>query len=159
MLITGCTGAEEPGPTVSQIKEETIITSTASVSHTLILDRNTDFMTCTTPSPDATFLQGADGLSSMGLAEKSENAGFGESSQENSLGGRSSAVLMTRELFFRPSESSRNYNLTKSEAYQLYLKTLAVVSDGCAKEATQTTVIIGETDAVTTEPLVVSTPE
>ena len=157
--MTGCAGAEEPRPTVTQVKEETIITSTASVSHTLILDRNTDFMTCTTPSSDATFSQGADGSASKGLTGSSEKAGFGESSQENSLGGRTPAVLMTRELFFRSCEFSRNYNLSKAEAYQLYLKTLAAVSDGWAKEATQTTVTIGETDTVTTEPLVIPSPE
>jgi hypothetical protein len=158
VLITGCAGVEEPRPTVTEVNEETIITSTASVSHTLVLDRNTDFMTCTTPSPDATFSQGADGTASVNVGVQAEKAGFGESLTENGLGGRTPAVLMTRELFFRSCEFSRNYNLTKAEAYQLYLKTLAAATAGWAKEAAQTTVNIGETETVTTVPLVVPNP-
>ena len=78
---------------------------------------------------------------------------------ENGLGGRTPAVLMTREWFFRSCEFSRNYNLTKQEAYQLYLKTLAAVMAGWGKEAAQTTVNIGDTETVTTVPLVVPSPQ
>ncbi len=159
LLMTGCASLEEPRPTVTEVKEETIITSTASTSHTLVLDRKTDFMTCTAPAPDATFAQGADGSVSASLTGKSEKAGFGDSSQENGLGGRTPAVLMSRELFFRSCEFSRNFNLSKDEAYQLYLKTLAAVLAGWSKEATQTTVSIGETETVTVQPLDVPNPQ
>jgi hypothetical protein len=68
----------------------------------MVLDRNTDFMTCTRPAPDATFSQGADSSASFSAIVQSETVGFGESSQENGLGERTPAVLMTGELFSVP---------------------------------------------------------
>ncbi|MEO1502553.1 MAG: hypothetical protein AAFS08_18475 [Pseudomonadota bacterium] len=143
-LTLGACGAIEPKPTVTPVDEETIVTSTASTSNTLILARNTDFVTCTAPAPDATYAQAEAARGTASGARNSESGGFSEASSANGLQGRSPAVLMTRELFFRTCEFSRNYNLTQQQAYELYLKTMQVAATGWDTEAARTTVSIGE---------------
>ncbi|MEO9898336.1 MAG: hypothetical protein ABJD13_05590 [Paracoccaceae bacterium] len=134
----------EPKPTVTPVAEETLVTSTASTSNTLILARNTNFVTCTSPAPDATYSQAEQASGQASGTRNSESGVFSESSSAFGLQGRSPAVLMTRELFFRTCEFSRNYNLSQQQAYELYLKTLKIAASGWDAEAARTTVTIGE---------------
>ena len=68
-----------------------------------------------------------------------------EKSGEREMVGRTPAVLMARELFFRLCEFSRNHDLTKNDAMALYRKTLDAVKEVWQTEARKTTVNIGET--------------
>ncbi len=150
-LLAGCGTPFEPKPMITEIKAEQAITSTASLSHTLVLDRKTGFVTCAMPPPDAAFAQQEEGdvsISLISLGGNKDAGGEQESSSEDELAGRTPAVLITRELFFRLCEFSRNYQLNKAEAMKLYRETLTAVKGGWDKEAGQTTVKIG--DAVTT---------
>lgn len=156
--VAACTVPDEPKPTVTPVLDETVITSTASTTNTLVLDRNTSFITCTAPAPDATFSQGETGSVSAAAVGSSDGVTAGETSSAAGLPGRSPAVLMTRELFFRSCEFSRNYNLTKSEAYDLYVKTLDVASTGWSREAGNTTVSIGESQTADVTNQTVLTP-
>jgi len=61
------------------------------------------------------------------------------------MAGRTPAVLMTRELFYRACEFSLNFGLTKQEALDLYNKTLDAVTQVWATEAGNTTVTVGDT--------------
>lgn len=61
------------------------------------------------------------------------------------MAGRTPAILMTRELFFRACEFSQNYKLNKDEALTLYNKTLDTIATVWATEAGNTTVTIGDT--------------
>lgn len=135
----------EPRPTVTPVAEETVITSTASTTSTLVLDRNTDYVTCTAPAPDATFGQSEQANLSAALAAGTDTVSGTESTTSTVMPGRTPAVLMTRELFYRACEFSRNYRLTKAEAYDLYIKTLHAAAKGWDDEVAQTTVTIGET--------------
>lgn len=157
LVLSACAQTMEPRPTVTQVQDETVLTSTASTSNTLILDKNTDFITCTTPAPDATFSQTASGSFDGRLGGNDDQGNFAEGSTAAGMPGRSPAVLMTRELFFRTCEFSRNYGLTKAEAYDLYLKTMHIAASGWRTEGGRTTVTIGEsqTPDITRQTLVV----
>ncbi len=119
--------ADEPSPQVSPVLSEHILSTTASISNTLVLDRNTSFVTCTGPPPDASFSQGEQASISALISGNDDKASEGEDSEEAGLKGRSPAVLLSREMFFRACEFSRNYQLTKDEALQLYMQTLGAV--------------------------------
>ena len=133
-LLAGCASmADEPAPVVTTVTDETIISSTSSVASTLVLEKDTNFVTCTAPPPDASFAQGSQasvsGLVAIGGGGSDKGGvGEGEESRETGLGGRSPAVLFARDLFFRACEFSRNYDLDKDEATTLYNSTLTAAA-------------------------------
>ncbi|MDN3645529.1 hypothetical protein QWY75_04810 [Pontixanthobacter aestiaquae] len=143
VLLGGCaTMADEPVPVMTSVSDEQIISTTSSVANTLVLDKNTRFVTCTAPAPDASFNQGSQasisGLVAIGGANDSGSIGEGEESRETGLGGRSPAVLFSRDIFFRACEFSRNYELEKNEAIDLYKTTLEAASTAFQNEASAT---------------------
>jgi hypothetical protein len=143
--------ADEPSPVLTSIADEHIISTTSSISNTLVLDKKTDFVTCTAPPPDASFNQGSQasitGLINVGGANDSGGIGEGEESRETGLGGRSPAVLFSRDIFFRACEFSRNYELSKPEAIDLYKSTLQAAGTAFQNEMSSTGEIM--TKAVT----------
>ena len=84
-------------------------------------------------------------LSFLNFGSGSDGTQQSEDSAETELTGRTPGVLMTRELFFRLCEFSRNYDLTKEEAKALYVQTLQTVSGGWNNEIGNTSIKIGET--------------
>ena len=126
--------ADEPAPHVIPIAAEHVISTTASLSNTLVLDRQTQFVTCTAPPPDASFSQGEQASVAAVITGSKDSAGIGEDSEETGLTGRSPALLLAREMFFRACEFSRNYQLTKDEALQVYLKTMDATTSSFAVE-------------------------
>jgi len=77
-----------------------------------------------------------------------DKVGNTESSGETEMTGRTPGVLMTRELFFRTCEFSKNYKLLQDQALKLYLQTLNAASKGWISEVEKTTITIGETTTV-----------
>ena len=136
MALAAC--ASDPAPpvaTLSPIASEHVLSTPASSANVFVLNKNTDFMICTEPQPDVGFSQSESGKIGATIAGNADSIGMSEGSQENSLGGRSPSVLMSREMFFRVCEFSRNYNLTKEEALQLFLKAMDASSDHFMAEA------------------------
>jgi hypothetical protein len=80
-----------------------------------------------------------------------------EGSTEGELAGRTPAVLMARELFYRLCEFSRNQSLSKDEALKLYTQTLSAVKEVWATEAGNTTITVGDTVSTTTTDALSST--
>ena len=153
---SGCASiADEPVPVSTPVVDERIVSSTSSVANTLILDKQTNFVTCTAPQPDASFNQGqqfrVSGLVATGTTNKdSGGLGEGEESRETSLGGRSPAVLFSRDLFFRACEFSRNYELEKTEALDLYKTTLQAASTAFQNEAAASNEAMTQADTTDT---------
>ncbi len=153
-LVAGCASiADEPKPVVTTVVDERILSSTASVANTLILDKNTNFVTCTAPQPDAAFAQGSQasvtGLVAVSGGNDSGGIGEGEESKETSLGGRTPAILFSRDLFFRTCEFSRNYELTKDEALTLYNSTMQAAAAAFDAETTATNTSMTQSQAET----------
>lgn len=147
--LTACTDIYEPKPVITDIKADTVMSTTASLSHLIINSGNTDRKTCTQPQPDAAFDQGESGDIAVSLISLGgdDQSGEEESSAEVEMAGRTPAVLMARELFYRTCEFSQNYKLDKKEALVLYNKTLDSVTQVWATEAGNTTVTVGDTES------------
>ena len=150
-MIASCADIYEPKPRTSDLREKTVLSSTASLSHMVVRGPKTDLITCTQPSPDAAFDQGeaADVALTLISLGGDDQGGEEESSSEVEMAGRTPAVLMARELFYRACEFSENYKLSKDEALTLFTKTLDSVTQVWATEAGNTTVTIGDTVTTT----------
>jgi hypothetical protein len=125
---------------------------TAGLSQTFFRSKQSGYRICSQPMPDAAFDQSEGGsinVSMVGMG--SEGGTEGEGSTNVEMAGRTPAVLMAREMFYRACEFSTNFGLSEEKATQLYLKTLDTVSQGWAIEAGQTTVTIGDTVVDTSE--------
>ncbi|MEQ9528962.1 MAG: hypothetical protein RIF42_11220 [Parvibaculaceae bacterium] len=150
--VAACADVYEPTAKIIPITDGWVISDTASLSHTLVRNRNSNTIVCAEPPPDAAFDQGeaADiniSLISVGGSSDKDAGGESESSQEIEMAGRTPAVLISRELFYRTCEFSQNYGLNKGEALTLFNRTLDIVEKNWAVEADKTTVTIGDTIA------------
>jgi len=148
--LAGCSSElYEPKPQAMPIKPEQMISYPPSITHTFVYSRKNDFITCTMPPPDATFTQAQEGDVSFSLVTigggNDKGGAEAENSGEDEMAGRSPGVLMTRELFFRLCEFSKNYQLEKNEALELYKSTLQTISDGWKAEAGNTKVNVNST--------------
>lgn len=153
VAVSACAGVYEPTPKIEKIEDAWLISNTAALSNTIVRTPQSTITTCTAPPPDAAFDQSEEAdinisLVSVGSGSDSDAEGESEASQETELAGRTPAVLLSRELFYRTCEFSQNYRLDKAEALKLYNRTLDIVEKNWAVEAGQTTVTIG--DSVTT---------
>ncbi|MDX1738574.1 MAG: hypothetical protein R3261_10070 [Alphaproteobacteria bacterium] len=147
LSITACSNIYEPRVTGASLEPGAVLSSTASLSHLVVQDRESSLVTCSHPQPDAAFEQSESGSFSIALVStgNDEKGGEEENSGEAEMAGRTPAVLISRELFFRACEFSQNYKLNKDEAIALYNKTLESVTQVWATEASNTTVNIGDT--------------
>lgn len=145
-LLNGCASMESPKPMQTDLTNHHILTTTSGQGQIYVMSRNNDHYLCSLPQPDSAFDQKDGGNVDLSLISTSSDrsATTNEDSEEVELAGRTPAVLMTRELFFRACEFSSNYQLTKDEAKSLYLKTLDGVLSNWAIEAGHTTVTIGD---------------
>jgi hypothetical protein len=80
-------------------------------------------------------------------SQSSESSDFQDNAGEEELAGRTPAVLMAREIFYRACEFSTNYQLTKGEATQIFHAALEAVGSGWSNESENTTVTVGDTVA------------
>lgn len=153
LAVAGCTAAFEPKTITSELKGGSVISNTASLAHTFVHTKPGKLFTCSLSHPDAAFDQADEGDISVSLIaidnSQTDGGGDAESSEEAEMAGRTPAVLMARELFFRACELSQNLNLDKKEALALYNKTLDVVKAVWTIEAGNTTVTVGDTLTVT----------
>lgn len=162
VFLGGCAGVSEPEPQFNDLKAETILSHTAALSNTFIHDPQSKKIICTQPQPDAAFNQSEEGsvsisLISIGGGSESDSDRVSEGTTEGELAGRTPAILMARELFYRLCEFSRNQSLSKAEALKLYTQTLGTVKEVWATEAGNTTITVGDTVSTTTTDALTST--
>jgi hypothetical protein len=161
LVVAGCTPSFEPATQITPLEGGTVVSSTASLGHTLIHDPAANLVTCSLAQPDAAFDQADEGDISVSLIsignDQSEKGADAESSEEVEMSGRTPTVLMARELFFRTCEFSQNHKLDKKEALELYKQTLEAVAKVWAIEAGSTTVTVGDTLSITEGTTVQST--
>ena len=152
LILSGCSKLYEPKPTVSPIVDNQIITNTASLSNTFVMDRSAPYIICSQPSPDAGFSQQSEGDISVSLfsfGNGSESGGEEEGSSEIEMAGRTPSVLLARELLYRFCEFYRNNSLQKDDAIALYRTNLDIIKTVSSIEATNTKV--RESFSLTTE--------
>ena len=151
-LVLGCASTAELVPSQLSLEKDSVTAVTAGLSQTFFRSKQSGYWICSTPPPDAAFDQSEGGsvnVSMIGMG--SEGGSEDEGSTDAEMAGRTPAVLMAREMFYRACEFSTNFGLSEEHATQVYLKTLDAVSQGWAIEAGQTTVQIGDTVTDTSE--------
>jgi len=145
LCIGGCSPLLQPSPVIQKLQNDTIVSTTSDLSMTKILQNNSQMYSCTSPPPDTAFSQIDDSSVSFSILGRAETGGNEEGSASTELIGRTPAVLLSRELFFRACEFSKNQNLTKEEAKKVFSDTLSLIGQGWLAEAQNTTVTIGDT--------------
>ena len=150
LCFSACTTLFEPKVESAEIKNDKIFSSLASLSHLTVSTSGTGFHSCLGRGADATFSQMDDtnvslSLVSTAASNSGEKSGNSGGSNETEMSGRTPAVLLAREFFYRACEFSNNYQLSKEEALNLYLKTMTTVSEGWQAETANTTITTGET--------------
>ena len=158
LAASGCSQLYEPEAQVSDITPQTVVSSTAGLTHVVVREEASPVLTCAMPPPDAAFDQGDAADFSISLISTGDDAGGeDDDTEEVEMAGRTPAVLITRELFYRACEFSMNFKLSKQEALDLYNKTLETVSAVWATEAGNTTVTVGDTVQTTSQETVQAT--
>ncbi|MBE0530623.1 MAG: hypothetical protein IH626_07315 [Rhodospirillales bacterium] len=148
-LAAGCTSPYEPKPVEMTLDGPKLISNTASVKNTFVMDADSPLVVCAEPPPDAAFSQNTNLDITIALVAAGGDKGGDddEGSEESEMAGRSPGVLLARELLFRLCEFSRNHKVDKDVAIELYKQNLDIIREVGNKEAEHTAVKIG--DAVT----------
>jgi hypothetical protein len=126
LLLNGCaTGPDQPF--VSEVQGIRVISHTTDLQSAFMKDRGSIEAICASRQGDV-----ADTKSvgfGMNVSAVGQNDGVEEGSATGavSLGGRSSTVLITRELMYRACELSMNLNLDKEEAINVYTQFLSAI--------------------------------
>jgi hypothetical protein len=96
--------------------------------------------------PDVAYDKGDDAdINYSFINTSSDQVSAQDNSDEVEMAGRTPAILMAREIFYRTCEFSTNFGLNKQEALSLYQQTLTTVGNVWASEAQNTTVTVGDT--------------
>ena len=145
LVLRACGSNYQPVPEHFKIEAESSIAVTAGIAQTFIRSKTSNYLLCTQSMPDAAYDQGDDADISYSLIDASSDQISGQDdSNEVEMAGRTPALLMAREMFYRACEFSGNYDLNKQEALNLYQATLKTIGNVWATEAQNTTITIGD---------------
>ncbi|MFT5453335.1 MAG: hypothetical protein ACI9N9_002841 [Enterobacterales bacterium] len=159
-VITGCSVAP-PKPGISASLDGLIIYSaTSDMQSAFLKSSSSGEHFCDSRMSDVADTESVSvglGYSAVGL---SEGINEGASRGAVSLGGRSPAVLITREVMYRTCEMVMNLDLNKKEALDLYIHTLNLVkSVALSDTGTGTASIVGSApteDTMTSSPTIIN---
>lgn len=144
--LSGCTAVYEPKPNINIIKAGTVITNTAALRHTYVLDPKSKLIVCAEPAPDAGFSQDETSDVSVSLIhtgdQNDESGDQSEGSSDDEFTARTPALLITRELLYRACEFAGNNKLSKEDAMTIYMKNLEIIETVASQESGQTTIEI-----------------
>lgn len=147
-LLGACSSFYDNSPSVLNINDQvSAIDKSSSRSSDYLFDQNSSYLICAAPPPDAGFSQSEGGnfnFTLINFGNSSEAGSQDTSSGDREMAGRTPAVVLARELLYRTCELSVNYRLNKQEAQSLFQTTLKIINDNWSKEASKTTVSIGE---------------
>ena len=102
-----------------------IVIEDGSKKATVIKDLGSTERYCRTPNPDFAAVKGGSFALPTGIGT---SVGASESSAIDSLGGRSPAVLITRELMYRACELSLNLNADADLTRAIYTQFLSIIN-------------------------------
>ena len=145
-LISACSSIEAPSPKTFNLAADSSISVTAGTSQTFVRSQSANYKLCSQPMPDVAYDKGDDAdINYSFINTSSDQVSAQDNSDEVEMAGRTPAILMAREIFYRTCEFSTNFGLNKQEALSLYQQTLTTVGNVWASEAQNTTVTVGDT--------------
>lgn len=127
--VTGCSSILTPKPMVTDnFKGIHIYSTTSDMQSSFLKDSGSGEHFCDARASDVADTQSAGVGISAALTGQTE--GFSESASRGALalGGRTPAVLITRELMYRTCEMIMNLSLDQDAALALYIKTLDIIA-------------------------------
>ena len=149
ILLAGCSSIYEPQLKSTSLGKEVVLSGTGSIGTTIVQDPSNLKKVCLGRGVEAAFEQSDSGSISVSLVSigksDAEGASNTEKAGEEEMTGRTPAVLITRELFYRACELSINSNLDKKEALEVFYKVLNVVDSGWKQEGANTRITFGDT--------------
>jgi hypothetical protein len=145
-LASACSTIEKPSPETFKIEADSSISVTAGTSQTFVRSQSANYQLCSQPMPDVAYDKGDDAdINYSFINTSSDQISAQDNSDEVEMAGRTPAILMAREMFYRTCEFSTNFSLNKQEALSLYQQTLKTIGNVWASEAQNTTVTVGDT--------------
>ena len=145
-LTSACSSIEAPSPETFNITANSSISVTAGTSQTFVRSQSANYKLCSQPMPDVAYDKGDDAdINYSFINTSSDQVSAQDNSDEVEMAGRTPAILMAREMFYRTCEFSTNFGLNKQEALSLYQQTLKTIGNVWASEAQNTTVTVGDT--------------
>ena len=148
ILLSGCASDKQLAPSHLEINRNSVVEvtgSTAGLSQTYFVRKDSGYWVCNQPMPDAAFDQTKDKSFNFSVIGRNSEGGNDASGSVNAeMAGRTPGVLIAREMFYRACEFTSNSDLSKDQAMEVYLKTLDAVSQGWAIEAGNTSVTVGD---------------
>ncbi len=146
--ITGCS-VTPPTPSITDsLGGVKVYSTTSAMQSSFVKSRNSREHFCDSRMSDVADTASASVGLGASVIGKSESLNEGASRGAVSLGGRSPAVLITREVMYRTCEMVMNLDLNKKEALDLYIQTLNLV-----KSVAQSDTAVGTTSIVGVAPV------
>jgi len=154
LMVAGCGYFDfQPELKSEALNESGVLYGTGSLGTTIYQDPKALKKFCMGRGVDAAFEQSESGdidISLVSVANTdTDSVGESENSGEEEMSGRTPAVLITRELFYRACELIINAKLDKKEAIQVFNNVLKVVGKGWEKESSNTKITVGDKLTVT----------
>ena len=151
LLVVGClpTAGFLPKTDIEAFPKEGLLSSSPSVDNTMVQDPKNHRIICMGRGADAVFETSDSGdfklsLISVGNSGGGDEAKVTDNAGEEEMMGRTPAILMARELFYRACELTNNAKLSRDEALKVFNSVLNVVSQGWKKESENTKITIGD---------------
>ena len=154
LMVSGCGYFDfQPELQTEALNKSGVLYGTGSLGTTIYQDPKTLKKFCMGRGVDAAFEQSESGDIDIALVSvtntDTDSVGDSENSGEEEMSGRTPAVLITRELFYRACELIINAQLNKKEAIQVFNNVLKVVGKGWEKESSNTKITVGDKLTVT----------
>lgn len=107
-----------------------VYSTTAGMRGILLRKKTAEMVYCAEPQPDAAVSESlSENISASQAATSNESEGASESEREESLGGRSVNVLITREIFYRTCEFLANTQLGDEAKLHVFKASLQTIVD------------------------------
>lgn len=158
-LLQGCSSLNYPGALLKSLGDGfKSLSYTSDLRATHVIEAEKKYRVCMEPAPDSAYSQAETGdlnlsLFSFGQKEAAEES---EGSEDLPLAGRTSYLLLARELNYRACEAAINFDLDFNQYWTLYqanlkiLETVAPIEAQNSKYVTHLTISTGATTKLTT---------
>ena len=147
LLLAGCAGFLPKGE-MTGFTQEGVLFASPSLGTTLVRDPSNHKKICMGRGADGLFETSESANFSISLVSvantKGDSVGETDNTGEEEMMGRTPAVLLARELFYRACEFTNNAQLDKKESVKIFNSVLNVIGQGWKNEAKNTTVHIGD---------------
>ena len=144
VVLTGCSALYEPMPETSNLGNNVITGSIASLTRTLITPNSSEHSSCFYSSTDIWSRQSESGVINVPNIAGVTQYPMSEESEEHEWAGPSISLPLPHDLELRLCELSSNFSLKKKIVLSSYGKTLRIIQDVTFQEMKNTKLAISK---------------